>query len=457
MKKITRVSIISYISVLFVLLLSLDLRAQVVTMSPAAIWMKRLLQEAKKTPYNFENSSNLNISLPFGKVVSEQVKLAGQFQVADLKTELDQVKLTLNIDNAVALAKNVQIQVSIEKDLGFGSATINLNATCEAISMQLRKPQVLVANLDQALQVQGLSENFAADMIETKMIGCTAISGLDQAIQDKVMEYVRTQLLSQQFHQLLSAELSSQLGKKMAGLAQSFFADMPSLRPLHFRIDKQFRLWLFLGEDSEKFFSSDEINSISTNSQTTVLIKKEFLEMTLQQALDEQLKLANVTSKLATELQKITCSRWVQFFIWPSLRALPKCFEMELISRAKEVKFLDLKSLKFAVQVQTWVKAPEQNKDIAYFLSNSEISLASATVDIKNFSGKHFPEFLSWSGHSSRMPTSQIQGAVQALLSNKMTDLQKNKSTNVSLILSWLQPKKSKAVGSSSLSFQIKD
>lgn len=457
MNKMTRVNIISTISVLFVLLLSLDLRAQVVIMSPAQIWMKRLLQEAKKTPYNFENSSNLNISLPIGKIVSEQVKLAGQFQVADLKTELDQVKLTLNIDNAVALAKNVQIQVSIEKDLGFGSATINLNASCEAISMQLKKPQALVANLDHSLKIQALTENVSEDMIETKMIGCTAISGLDQAIQDKVMEYVRTQLLSQQFHQLLSAELSTQLGKKMTDVAQSFFANTPSLQPLQFRIDDQFRLWMFLGENSEKTFSSEEINLISANSQTTVLIKKGFLEKTLQQALDEQLKLANVTSKTIIELQKLTCSRWIQFFVWPSLRALPKCFEMDLISRAKEVKLVDLESLKFAVQVQTWVKAPEQNKDIAYFLSDSEVLLASSAINIKNFSGKQYPEFLNWSGHSSRMPTSQIQAAVQALLSKKMIDLQQNKNTNVSKILSWLQPKKSKAVGLDSLSFQIMD
>ena len=453
----TRVNITPYFSVLFTLLLSLDLHGQAITMTPARAWIGQFNQQIKKSKFDFTKSSNLNMALPIGKIVSDQVDLKGQFHVNELQPESDQFKVTLSIDDAVVTARNVQIQIIIQKDIGFGSATLNLNATCGAINIRLKSPQVMNGLLDKNFQVKTILESLAKEVMTTEMVGCTGIAGLDQVVQEKVVDYIQTQLMSEQIHQIMSAEINTQLSKKISELAQAYLGDVTAHPQAHIRIDESFRLWSYIGENVETLFSPDEISSIAQNTKTSVLVKKAFLEKVLSTYLNKQLAVAKISSRKTPDLGKLTCSRWAQFFVWPSLRALPKCFDMRLTSRALEIKLVDPMTMKFVVKVQTWVQAPEQKKDIAYFLSTMNVSLVGLTAELTSFGGTQYPEFLAWAGHSSRMSTAPIQSAVEALLSAQVASLKSGKDADASLLMSWLKFDKIKSVQADSLSFELRN
>lgn len=454
----TRVKITSSISVLFILLLSLDLQAQAITMAPVGTWLRQLGDLIKNSSSEFEKKSNLNIDLPGGKIVSDQLTLKARYHVADLQSELKQFKLALSIDNAEVIAKNVQIQVLINQDLGFGSATLNLNATCSAIAVHLKTPQILNAYLNKNFQVEKIVGNISNNDLKTELVGCTEIAGLDQMIQDKVINYIQNQLVSQQLHQVLSEQIDIQLNEKINKLIKNYLGDAILTSPAaHIRIDEDFRLWTYFGENAENQFSKEEINSISENTKKSVLVKKLFLEKIILSYLDKQLAATPISSQRMTDLQKLTCSRWTQFFIWPSLMALPKCFDMHLISRVKSLKLLDPRTMKFTVKIQTWVQAPAQQQQIAYFISNVEVSLISMSAEINDFRGKQNPEFLNWAGYSSRMSSKPLRAALQQFLSNKVIQIKNNKDPDTNLVLSWLKFEKIKSLTEDSLSFQLKN
>ncbi len=453
----TRVNITTYFSVLFSLLLSLDLHAQAITMTPAGTWFSQLNQQIKRSKFEFAKSSNLNMTLPAGKIVSDQVDLKGQFHINEILPDLDQMKVALSVDEAVVTARNVQFQIIIQQDIGFGSATLNLNATCNAINMRLKSPQVINGFLDKTFQVKKIVDSLTKELITTEMIGCTQIAGLDQVVQEKVVDYIQKQLVSEQVLQLISVEMNSQLNKKINDLAQSYLGDALGNAHAHVRIDESFRLWSYLGENVETLFSPEEINSISQNSKTSILVKKAFLEKLVTIYLDRQLAASTISSHKNPDLEKLTCSRWVQFFVWPSLRALPKCFDMQISSRIKDLKLVDPLTMKFSAQVQTWVQAPEQKKDIAYFLSTVDVSLVGLTANLTSFNGTQYPTFLQWAGHSPRMSSGAIQAAVAALLSNEVAQIKSGADSNAALILSWLEFDKIRSIQADSLSFELKN
>ena len=454
MKKSIHRSVL-YISVLLTLLLSLELQAQVVIMTPAKIWMNQVNTSVKSFTFEFEKTSSLNLSFPIGQVTSEQVGVFGRFQMTDFQSEADQFKIGFSILNAEVLAKNVQIQITIDKNLGFGSATLNLDATCSAIAIRSKAAQTMTARLDKAFHVTGLSADIQNSALTTELIGCTAIAGLDQVIKDKVIEYIQAQIISQQLHQILSEQISAQLSLKLNDLAKKYLSDNLPKPQARLRIDENFRLWTYLGSDLETNFSDEEINSIAANQKASVLIKKWFLEKSLQAYLEKKVTSADISSARNTELQKLTCSRWTQFFVWPSLMALPKCFEMKIVSQVKDLKLSDVSSLKFAVTIQSWAKAESQNKNIAYFNSNVEISLSALSANVVGFSGKQYPEFLNWSGHSGRMPLSQMQTAVQAFLFQQVQVAKGSQDLSAQGILAWLNFENAKSIKPDSVSFQL--
>ena len=456
MKK-NSIKILSSFSVIFALVLSLDLHAQIISMSPEALWIGQLNKNIQKLTYDLEKTSQLNISLPNCKVKSDLVELVGNFQLTQAQPELNQLKVSVSIHNLEVIAKNVQIQIAINEDLGFGSATINLNATCAAVTLHLQKPQPLYALLDKSLKVLQISEAIPGNAFQTILSGCPAIAGLDQAIQEKVIDYVRAQIMTQEIHQLVSAEITHQLNKKIDELAKNYLSESITNPTVHIKIDDQLRLWAYLGENTEKLFSPEDIATISNNTKTTILVKREFLEHTILNHLNKKIAAAPLFSSQIPQLRSLTCSRWSQFFAWPSLMALPKCFEMKIISRVKELKLVDLNSLKFALKAESWAQAEKQKKNIAYFSSKIKFSLASLKPNVTAFEGIQFPSFLGLSGYSDRLPTGQIATAFETYLIQQMAELKSSPDPSTNLILSWLKFEEVKAVGIDGLSFQLRN
>ena len=441
--RITRIKLSYYISAFLTLVLSPDLMAQALVMSPARQWIPQLINAANPVSFEYEKVSQLNLSLPQGKIISEYVGFTGRFKLQNLSPELSTqlFKLELVLENAEVVAKNVSIHISMNRDLGFGSATINLNVQCAAISIYLKHPQHVSAALDRSLNVVAVNATIKDDALKTELSGCTELAGLDQTIQEKVLQFVREQIINEHIHRSISEVLSKQLAKKLSKLGHSV-------------IDEQFRLWTFLGSTTEQTFSTDETASIADNSVTSMLIKKSYVESLVKNQLNSSITKNPMLSKLDAGLQKITCSRWAQFFAWPSLMSLPKCFNLKIMSQVNEVKLLDPAAMNFSFKLNSWATAPEQKKDIAFFTTTAQVSLMQKSSRISDLTAKQYPDFITWARQSSRISKNIIKSALQKLLSEKLLSLS-NDQDNQKLV-NLLDVENAKFINAETLSVQLR-
>lgn len=403
-----RIKLPIVISAFLLLVLSPDLLAQALVMSPQQQWIPQLVRVTKESALDFTKESQINLIRPESKITSEHVRFSGKVQLQGLSPEFStqQFKLELKLQAAHLVAKNLSIHIALHKDIGFGSATLNLNIQCEAIEISLKQPQSIQAALDRNFQVKELATLFSEDTFETSLVGCTQIAGLDQALQEKVLLFVREQIISKQLHQIISDEFGKYLQRKISGRGT-------------FRVDEQFRLWTTLGE-TEPAFTPDEIAAIADNKMTSMLVRKSTVEKQIQSQLNAEILKHPILSKDNKDLQKLTCSRWAQFFAWPSLMALPKCFNLKITSEVQDVKLADLSTMNFSFSLKSWALAPDQRKNIAFFFTRGQVSLIQQNSRINDLSGKQFPEFLQWAQRSKRISTQMIKTALQNFLNDKL-------------------------------------
>src|SRR3989338_502664 len=451
--RITKIHLSHIISVFILSFLSLDMHAEALMMSPENHWLPALNANVKQFVFEFEKSTHLSLNLPQGKIISDQVDFVGRFSMTSLASGAQGFDLAFIIENAEVLAKNVQIHLSMTQDLGFGSATINLNVQCAAISIRAKKTQPMQAVLDRQFAVQAFRLNLSKDDIETNLIGCNSITGLDGAVQAKAIEFIQAQVVNAELHKALNVEISQQLNKKLSefGRALPILENTMSLKA---QVDTENRLWIMAEEAAEgERFTPTEIEMASSSAKPVILIKKTYIEKMLLKYLNFEFEKEPIFSKFNSGLQKLTCSRWSQFFAWPSLMALPKCFNMEMRSKLQDVKLIDPAQMRFSLTLQSWSKAVDQNKDIAYFSAGATISLIDMAADVKTLSGRHYPEFISWSGKSSRISMSLIKSALQDFVNVKLGEMQKNEKQAAKISI--FNFKKSKIISPDTLMLQL--
>ncbi len=404
-----------------------------------------------------EKSSHFSLKIPEGLIESTDVDLTGRFRIIDLSPDIstNQFHLEFSLQGAEVLAKNVKIQISSKQDLGFGSATVNLNVECAAISLQILDFEKLFAKVNRNFQVIELATNITNDSVKTNLIGCTQIQGLGSAIQEKVLSYIQVQMLNSQFHQFISDEISLQLGKKLEEVGKNFLNAEAGSESIGLSIDEKLGLRVSITNPAAKPFSADELAALTDTQSTTILIKKAYLEKVTQDQLNFEISKRPLSSKINTGLRKLTCSRWAQFFTWPALLALPKCFDLQIVSEIEKIELKDPARMNFDFKIKSWARASDEKKDIAFFQTTSSVDFSSMKSNISTLKARPFPEFLSWSGRSSRISTGAIRSALQVYLSEQLLKL---KSNQVKLkLFNLFDAKKSKFVNAETVLIQLKN
>lgn len=420
--KILKFVLTYLISALPIVVLSPDLLAQSVAMVPSNTWISKFNGVVNNVPNTFTQSTQFNFLN--GQVVSDQVDFGGQFTVQKIAASNPGLfQLDVSLDQAIAIVKNLQIHVKVEQDLGFGSATVNIDAACAAVLVNIPSVQGLQVLVDRNFQVQAVNTNFNKLNLLTSFEGCTAIGGLEKEIQSRISAILKSQLFESEFKQILTAEIGKQINANIKKVVNYFVESKNSDVKVKLAIDDQNKLWIYAGENAETAFSNDDLATLSKSETSAALINKTALETSLLKNLNAQLIKNPVISKGNESLENLTCSRFVQFFVWPALKAFPKCFTMQLVSEIKELKLIDLAKLKFSVKANNWAQAKDYNRNIAYFNLDSEIALNPSKVKIKSIAAQHDPEFLKWSGRSSRISTGLVTSTLQEYLQTQLTSL----------------------------------
>ncbi|MBC7465463.1 MAG: hypothetical protein H7256_05675 [Bdellovibrio sp.] len=414
------------ISALMFFILSPDLRAQSVAMVPADAWISKFNSSVGQTTNSFSQATSFNFLK--GQVVSDQVNFSGRFTVLNLKpdSQLGLFNMDVSLNSAQAVAKNLQIHVVTEQDLGFGSATVTLNAVCSSLTVSVASTQGVSVQVDKNFQVLHLTTNFETLNLDTKLEGCdSSIAGLQQEVQARILAILRAQLFDTQLRQILTDQISQQLSTNIKNVANYFVESKSSDVKVSLSIDAQNKLWMYVGEAALTAFSASEIAELSKSDKPAALFKKAELEKTLLVNLNAQIAKAPILSVGNEALEKLTCSRWTQFFVWPALKAFQKCFQMQFVSEIKELKLTDVTKLRFSINSYSWAQAKEPLRNIATFNLQTDVGLNPSAVKINSIVGQNDPEFLKWSGRSKRISTGLVTSTLQAYLQEQIALLVK--------------------------------
>jgi len=409
-------------SVLVLSVLSPDLYAQSVAVVPSQVWLTKLNQSVSQSPNDFIQATSINFLN--NQVVSDQVTVSGQFKILQVHSDLQNGLLNADVvlNKAQAQVNNLQIHIVTQQDLGFGSATINLNAVCSSVLVSVKAAEQINVQIDRNFLVQHVQTNFDKLILETRLEGCNSMAGLQDEIQNQVLQVVKSQVFETQLKQILTDQISKQINQKVQGIAAYFIESKSQNSNVKLSLDQQNKLWVYLGESAQTAFTAAELAQLSQSDKPAALVRKDQLEKSLLANLNAQVSKSPIISKGNESLEKLTCSRFVQFFVWPALKAFPKCFTMQIISKIKDIKLTDVSRLKFTVVSGSWAQAKEPLKNIAYFTMNTDIALKPSRVRLNSFTGQHDPDFLKWSGRSSRISTGLMKSTLEDYLESQIAE-----------------------------------
>lgn len=424
--------------------------AQSIITAPASVWISKFKNLTLNNPNQFSKSTQFNFLN--GQIVSNQVDFSGVVKIEDFVSDenSDLFNVSISLDQLKVQANDLQLHIQIQQELGFGSATLNFDAICPSVVVKANQPQKASFSLDHNFEVKKVFIDFSHVDISTNITGCDSISGLQQEIQQTILNTIRTQLFENEIKKIITAEIKNLISTQLNSIAQLFVESKNGLISTKLSLDSAKRLWIYVGENAETSFSSQEIQTLTQANSAAALLKKSSLEKSITANLNDLLKKNPIQSKTNSSLQRLTCSRFVQFFVWPALKAFPKCFDMTVISQIKEMKLVDLQSLSFNLKTESWSLEASQQRKIAYFLAQTAVSLNPSSVTIDSVKAQHDPDFLKWSGRSSRISTGMISTSLQQYLSEQL-----KKVTETNGVLNPKQIKSTQQIGADTLLVQL--
>lgn len=365
------------------------------------------------------------------QIGSERVDVTSQVKAIQTST----LQNAQNVQNIITQwsATNVSVRIypfhlnaTVQQNLSLGSATLHLKMECQELRLKLTKPATVTTEIflkNNEFQMNHIAWLVDTSAMDTELVGCQQMSGFDSLIKQKAEELLKIEyaqnlvqnFLNQKLNGLIQNKIQLELSKALSQIEQ--LADMQST--VSHAFDSAGNLWIYSNSQAVAQFNLEDIQQLQKLNQQAVLVKKIDLENTIKNSINTYLKNKTLLSGDNKNLKKLTCSRWVQTFIWPSLKSLKKCFEMR-INTAIESLELNQGSQDVAVSTKALTALQGEGHLLANIKTQIDSNLATEQTFLNNFQFKIDSEFVKWSGRSKRVSQSTIQTAIEGFL-NQIT------------------------------------
>lgn len=402
----------------------------VIAFAPYSSWIAQVKSQLQNTKVDLAQQinsyqySNLDKSIQF---VSERVNFDTHFKASVNSNPGSELQLSMLLDTASVQMLNFNLTALIQKDLGFGTATLKLDMHCDAITLDLKNTNPASASLKVEagkFALSQLSWDLRNTEIKTQLSRCKEVAGFDQLLKDQIQQQIEQSLVVQTLQQIINEKINPIVNQKIASELDQYIQKFKVGVKSNHQIDAQNNLWVYSGDNLDQVFTKDELQKIQTSTTPALLVKRKSLEVFAKESLNDILKRNTLSSNSFDKIKRLTCSRFVQTFIWPSLKSLSKCFEMKIQTQIKDLSITDLKSLSLNFTLGAW--ASGEGHQVAYFESGLSAQLMSASVQMNSFKGQSDPEFINWSRRSKRISTGIIQPALQSLLADTVLKFKEN-------------------------------
>lgn len=364
------------------------------------------------------------------QIASDRIDLRANVLARSLdQTNKQNLTLGLSLQQTDILAQNIAIDVSVRKDLGFGWATLRLNVQCQQLKLGLSNPNPIQAKIVMNSGAAGVSQidwDLSATSVTAELIGCNDVPGFDAELKNQVKEFLQQSFAIEAARKLVNSKLNSLLRERISAELAKLAARYAIETQNTFAFDSLNNLWVYSSGITSESFSSNEISSLGRSLKTAMLIKKSSAEEMIKMNINNYLIKNTISSKSFAGLSQITCSRFVQFFAWPALRKLSKCFDLQIKNQVESVQIENLNPLEMNVKLSSWASGEGHN--LAYFATHLLVSPFANSAQVRSIFAQQDPQFTKWSGQSSRISTSLIKTPLQDLLVKTVMGLGPNEA-----------------------------
>ncbi len=295
--------------------------------------------------------------------------------------------------------------ISVLAGISGSSKSEHVNMSAKITDLNLGKPKLSVQNLK-----------------------CSNIAGFEDLVADEILQQF-TQLdfykpvLLTKMNELLAGQVEKYAAKAEKAIKDQVMSVDGLSQPLFslLQINDQYIDIGFALNKPEATFS--HVANYNLNSDAVMVVDKSELQEYIKHSLSEKLAKLSYSSKNITELDKLTRSRFKQFFVWPALMKLPKGQELILRPMLESLSFTlkpdsYVSNLNLTATAGIWIMA--RNESMVYLRSNltagsnvANTAQVKTTIQSLTSNAVWDQNFLKRYGASKRISTGIVDSTAQ--------------------------------------------
>lgn len=307
---------------------------------------------------SIQDENNINVSVKNAQVL---------FDIPHLNIDTTIVKY---IDGAV-------INIRVKSDC----SSIKMVATSSQVNLKLSRVEAAGSVFDLALAAQQLQ--YEKPNLEIASFECTNIQGIEAEIKENIFEnFNQLDLYNNVFLEKLNIAVQDKIHEVLVSIDQSIQENFNKLRMnLNQKIrvksigSDKMTLQFAFNKELIKDAIVDKIPSQVGNGTYGVMfnVKKDELIAFIKQLLKAKLDTVQISSTQIKALDKLTKSRFQQFFVWPALMKRKKGQELILRPTIENLNIAvqnNTFSKDLQTQINTGLWTMDENRPMVYFKSS---------------------------------------------------------------------------------------
>lgn len=403
------------------------------TQSRAVIFVPFDLWAGKISQMGSESHFDISKEFPEFNYNSQDAMINISSKNIELNVKMDVSNITLNqqkdfesqllLKSATARLKNFNLAVIIKKDTGFGNANLRLNIQCAAINLKIsneNKLKISTQLQNGLFQVNSLGWDLSQSLIQTELIQCTDVPGFEKIFNEQIQLILQKEVVLKYLQTYINSEINKLIEQKLNDVVSLWITKYQSSAFIQHHFDQNRNLWFYSKIEDLQTVKPEIIDQLMQSKKIAMLVNIDNLKTTIKDNINTYFKKNVMSSKNISALDSLTCSRFWQTFVWPALKTFNRCFEMRIQNEISELKILDINQRVFEFKMNSWVSA--ENRNIALFQSVISADFKNASSRLLTFNAQSNPEFIQWSGRSSRISQSMmrpsVEGFIQQIISN---------------------------------------
>ena len=378
------------LSIIFVLFFAANADAQklsghfLISTTKLTQTLENLIVQKKPIAGVYEKPLNFSSLVPIA-ITNVQYNLDWQ-SVNFNPIQNNNIQFVLNAPQLVITVPKISIDTVVIKEVNGVILKLNVKSNCENIKVVTATDAISVQasilgssksdRVDMSANITDI--NLGTPKLTVQDFKCDNISGLEDLIGDEILkEFSRIDFYKPVLLEKMNSLLAVQV-EKYAAKAEKAIKDqvmtIEGLSAPQFSLlqinENNIDIGFALNKPDETF---TPLTNYKLNSDGVMVVDKTEMQEFLKQGISAKLAKLSYSSKTITELDKLTKSRFKQFFVWPGLMKLPKGQELILRPMLESVN-ISLKpesyvsSLNITATAGLWIMA--KNEAMVYLRSN---------------------------------------------------------------------------------------